>query len=380
MMKLIRLGFPFFFAMLLMATGCVDPYNPPVVRQETNYLVADAYLSTNDGTVTVSLSRTQPLYATETPPAESGAVVTLEDDQGAVYPLQEQRNGRYSTEGVVVSAAKKYRMHIRTSGKEDFFSEFVNIKPSPEIDNVYWLPESDGIFIYVDTHDPSGNSRYYKWSYAETWEYTSSFASIVKILEPGVIVPRPVDEYMYMCWRTVNSTGIFVGSSSKLQEDVIRQHPLIFIPKASVKLARKYSVLVKQQSLTEEAYNYWLQLEQTTERLGGLFDPMPSEITGNFYNATDPSQPVLGFFSGGSIVEKRMFVSFIELPRHLQETTREFCVADSIPMIDVVKHGTGTLLIDSYGMPFPEGYLTSSNSCIDCRTKGGTTVKPLFWK
>lgn len=380
MMKLIRLGFPFSFALLLIAMGCVEPYNPPVVSQDTHYLVVDAYLSTNDGTITVSLSRTQPLYSTEAPPAESGAVVTLEDDQGAVYPLQEQRSGRYSTGGVVPSAARKYRTHIRTSGKEDFFSEFINIKPSPEIDNVYWLPESDGLFIYVDTHDPSGNSRYYKWNYTETWEYTSSFQSIVKLVGQGVVVPRPPEEYMYWCWRTVNSTGIFVGSSAKLQEDVIRQYPLIFIPKASWKLARKYSVLVTQQTLTEEAYNYWLQLEQTTERLGGLFDPMPSQITGNFYNATDPSQPVLGFFSGGAVVEKRMFVSFTELPRHLQEITRESCFADTIKLADIINYGPGTLLIDSYGAPVTEGYLTSGTPCIDCRSRGGTTVRPSFWK
>lgn len=380
MMKLIRLGIPFSFVISLIAMACVDPYNPPVVRQDTHYLVVDAYLNSSDGVATVTLSRTQPLYSTDPPPQESDAVVTLEDDQGATYALQHQGSGQYTTSGLTVSTAKKYRMHIRTSAGEDFFSAFITIKPSPEIDNVYWLPERDGIFIYVDTDDPSGNSRYYKWSYTETWEYTSNFASIIKIVGPGVIVPRPFDEYMYMCWRTVPSTGIFVGTSSKLQDDVIRQFPLIFIPKASAKVARKYSVLVKQQAITEEAYNYWLQLEQTTEKLGGLFDPMPSEITGNFYNASDPSQPVLGFFSGGTVQEKRMFVSFIDLPRHLQVTNPEFCVADSIPIEDIINHGPGTLLIDSYGVPFPAGYLTSSTTCIDCRSKGGTTVKPSFWK
>jgi hypothetical protein len=380
MMKLIRFCCRFSFIILLIAAGCIEPYNPPVVQQDTHYLVADAYLNSDNGVITVILSRTQPLYSTDPPPPELKAVVTLEDEQGTVYAVPEQGKGQYTGNGLSISTSKKYRVHIRTSGKEDFFSQYISVKTSPEVDDVFWLPERDGIFIYVDTHDPSGNSRYYKWTYSETWEYTSTYPSGLKIKEGGEVVTRGSDETIYTCWRTMQSTGIFVGTSSRLQDDVIRQYPLIFLPRGSIKLSRKYSVNVQQKAITEEAYNYWLQLEQTTEKLGGLFDPMPSQITGNFYNATDPTQPALGFFSGGSVREKRMFVSFGDLPNHLQLYPRTDCVMDTIPVNEIVNYGPGTLLISSFGDPFPVGYLTSSNACIDCRSFGGTTVKPLFWK
>jgi hypothetical protein len=379
MMKLIRLCYPFSIIIPLIVAGCVELYNPPVVQQDTHYLVVDGYLNSGEGIINVTLSRTQPLYSTEPPPPELNAMVTLEDEQGSVYPLHEQGKGLYTGSNLTVSTAKKYRMHIRTSDKEDFFSQYINIKPSPVVDSVFWMPESDGIFIYVNTGDPSGNTRYYKWKFTETWEYNSTFGSGLKITDTGVVI-RPPDEYIYTCWRTLQSAGIMVGSSSKLQEDVIRNFPLLFLPKGSVKLSKKYSINVQQQALTEEAYNYWLQLEQTTEKLGGLFDPMPSQISGNFYNSTDPTQPVLGFFSAGDVQEKRMFVSFIDLPNHLQRTPFSDCVMDSILMKDIGDYGPGTLLIDTYGVPTPEGYLTSANSCIDCRYHSGTTVKPLFWK
>jgi hypothetical protein len=108
---------------------------------------------------------------------------------------------------------------------------------------------------------------------------------------------------------------------------------------------------------------------------------MPSEVTGNFYNATHPGEPVLGFFSGGSVREKRIFIGFYDLPDNLQVVpSRMFCEIDSIDIQDIHSYGNATLLIGSFGSPFPIGYTTSTSGCIDCRLQGGTTVKPIFWE
>lgn len=367
------------FALAISITGCVEPYEPSVTKQVTNYLVVDAVINSTDGSASVNLTRTLPLYADEPVPRELNATVNIEDQEGAVYPLSEIGNGIYEQSGLAVDTDKQYRLRIRTADNQEYLSQFIPVKNSPPIDSIFWLPESDGTRIFVNTHDDSGNSRYYKWTYQETWEYSSPFASTLKLVD-GQVITRHPSEYINVCWRSFISNNILVGSSIKLQNDIISHYPLVFIPRQSTRLVRKYSILVRQQTITEEAYEYWLQLQQTTESLGSLFDPMPSQINGNIYNASNPSEPVLGFFSAGSTAEKRIFIEKFELPEHLWYFPRSSCAYDSIPVDELGMHGNHTLLITSYGYPILEGYITSASSCIDCRLQGGTTTKPSFWE
>lgn len=369
----------FLLFMLPIFIGCVEPYEPSVTTQVTNYLVVDAVMNSTDGSASVNLTRTLPLYADEPAPRELNAGITIEDEDGIVHALPEIGNGIYEQNGLFIDEEKQYRLRIRTTDNQEYLSQFIPVKNSPPIDSIFWLPESDGTRIFVNTHDDSGNSRYYKWTYQETWEYSSPFSSSLKLVN-GQVVPRPPSEYINVCWKSLISKNILVGSSIKLQKDMISHYPLVFIPRTSNKLVRKYSILVRQQSITEEAYEYWLQLQQTTESLGSLFDPMPSQINGNLYNASNPSEPVLGFFSAGSTVEKRIFIKKEELPEHLWFFPRSSCSYDTILVNELGLHGNQTLLITSYGYPVIEGYLSSANSCIDCRLQGGTTSKPFFWE
>lgn len=366
------------FALLLIAAACVEPYNAPVISEDKNYLVVDGFLNSTDRTVSVAISRTSPLYSENTPRPELKALVTLEDEEGNSNTLEEKGSGSYTHTNISVDIQKKYRIHIRTVSREEYFSEYVSIKITPAIDSVSWLPAEDGLRFYVDTHDPTGTTRYYKWDITETYEYTAAFASIIKLVN-GQVSTRFESEYIHKCWKTTVGSNILVGTSAKLSEDVISRFQVNYVARGSSKLSRRYSLMVKQQALTEEAYNYWLQLEQTTESLGGLFDPMPTQVTGNFYSATDPTQPVLGFFSGGTIQEKRIFVDFYDLPDHLMIPTRSLCEIDTILVNEIGTYTNATLLIAAYGVPRTLGYLTADPYCIDCRIQGGTLTKPSFW-
>lgn len=366
--------------LMLMITGsCVEPYDPPVENKDVRFLVVDAFLNSGDGSITANLFRTFPVYSTEPAPPETKAIVMLEDDQGFSATLTETGNGAYDLDGLSVNTGKKYRLHIRTADKEEYLSAFVTIKTTPPIDSVFWAAEADGVRVYLNTHDDSKSTRYYKWDYTETYEYTAAYPSNLKLVK-GQVVPRFENEYINRCWRTIPATNIHVGSSVKFQEDIIRHAQLAALKRGSIKLSRKYSGLVRQQAISEEAYNYWSKLEQTTESLGGLFDAMPTQVTGNIHNTTNPDQPALGFFSGGTVEEKRIFISFYDLPDRLQSYPSNFCTYDTIPADQIMYYTDDTLLISSYGSPFTLGYTTSDNICIDCRVQGGTTTKPSFWQ
>ncbi|HEX6892095.1 MAG TPA: DUF4249 domain-containing protein, partial [Chryseolinea sp.] len=261
---------------------------------------------------------------------------------------------------------------------------YVPLTNSPPIDSVVWKPDRDGISVYVNTHDPANQSYYYNWTFEETWEYNSSFFSGYKMVD-GEAVLRYPEDYIYTCWLSEASTKILVSSTDRLTENVVRDFPLTYLAAGSSKLARRYSINVSQRTLTKEEYDFWLQLEKTTESLGGLFDPMPSQVTGNIRSTNNASSPVLGYFGGGSVSMERMFIDFVDMPQYVQSVFRpRFCTEEdvsSIPIQDIPGTPNSVLLIDPV---YVQGvgivaYTTAATNCIDCRYFGGTNKKPDFW-
>ncbi|MFD0999748.1 DUF4249 domain-containing protein [Ohtaekwangia kribbensis] len=363
-------------------TGCVEPYAPPVIESDTNYLVVDGFVNSTDGTATVKLSRAIPLSSTDSPPAETNATIFVEDDKGNRTALLGDQAGNYTGSGIPIDMGSKYRLRVRTFDTKEYLSDYIELKESPPIDDLKFIPGDNSISIVVSTHDDTGDSRYYQWSYDETWEYTAVYVSGL-IWVDGEIIDRPYSEYVHRCWRTTSSKHIIINSSEKLQQDMISEFPVVNISKGSQKLFIKYSMLLKQRVLTREAYDYWEELQKTTESLGGLFDPQPGKVTGNIHNVSDTGEPVLGYFSGGSVQEKRFFIGLLDLPDHLKAfQTVGNCTLDTLLLADVPNYypDFNELIGTANNGPILIGYTYSSKSCADCRTQGGTTTKPAFWQ
>ena len=252
------------------------------------------------------------------------------------------------------------------------------MKQSPVLEDISWSPDDNGITIHVDSRDPSGTTRYYQWLYTETWEYDSDKTSSY-IVRDGRAIFRNPNERINICYTTVKSSKVLISTTSDQSGDFINDYPLVHITRGSKKLSRNYSILVQQRALDESSYNYWLQLQRTTENLGGLFDPLPSQVTGNIHSTEDQTEVVLGYFSGGGVEEKRVYINHYDLPLHLRHVQRRFCPLDSIPVLQVRNMNDGEGLLDAYGVPAVVGYTYAESSCIDCRLEGGVTTKPSFW-
>ena len=291
--------------------------------------------------------------------------------------MTDKGSGVYEGVAIPTDANTKYQLSIQISAGEQYQSELVPVKVSPKIDSVFWLPYSDGIRLYVNTHDPANSTRYYRWETTETYEYHSAYGSGLKIVK-GQIEPRPTSEQINQCWRTIPPTDIQIASSIASTDDMISNFELKYIEKGSIKVSKTYSLLLRQYAVTEQAFDYWRELEQSTENLGSLFDPMPSQITGNISNISNPQNVALGYFSAGTYEEKRIYVNFYDLPKDLR-TYGTICAIDTILAADMQGLSDNSLLIGSYGDPRVIGYLTARPECIDCRLHGGTTTKPSFW-
>lgn len=363
---------------VLTVTGCIDPYPPPVSKGDVGFLVVDGFLNSGSGLASVKLSRALPLEATTPYPTVEHALVQVERDNGSVFSLVESSPGRYEAVRPDLHIGSAYRLLVRTTDGKDFESDFVVLKQSPQLEDVSWTRDGDGITIHVDSRDPSGSTRYYQWVYTETWEYDADRQSGFYVRN-GLAVPRHSSEQIYICYFTVESSKVLISTTSDQSVDFINDYPLVHIPIGSKKLSRHYRIQVQQRALDESSYNYWLQLQRTTESLGGLFDPLPARVTGNIRAKNDPGQTVLGYFSGGGVQEKQLYIDHYDLPLELRTINRKFCGVDSILLAGLRNYLDGDALIGPYGSPLVIGYTVTTPTCMDCRSEGGVLTKPANW-
>jgi Domain of unknown function (DUF4249) len=368
--------------MLTCFIACKDKYNPEIHLPASGFLVVEGFINTGKGPTTISLSRTVGLDSTVIVP-ESGAQVEVQSESGASYALAGQAGGKYIIDQLPIDSGQKYRLHIKTSNGKDYLSDLSAVKISPPIDSVNWKAQPDFLSIYVSTHDDRNLSLYYQWNFEETWQYHSAYTSKLEFNPKDcTIVARPDNDLIYTCWKMNQSTEIFLATTTDLSSDVVYQFPLLNISYySSNRLVSRYSILVKQMVLNKDWYEWKQRLRKNTEQLGSIFDAQPSETGGNIYCTTDASEQVIGFVGCSSISEKRIFIDRTEIPAVYVYSGYELCQVDTVSNAKLplfYYFGSG------YGVP-TEPYqhgsiiLGSSGGCVDCRNKGGKTVKPDFW-
>ncbi|WP_162428842.1 DUF4249 domain-containing protein [Pontibacter pudoricolor] len=371
--------------MMLLVSSCVEPYSPEVLEGPNSYLVVNGFINTN-GPTTVQLLRTQNLQEETIPPAETNAIVQIESEDGEHYRLYEAGNGNYTIDNLNINPASKYRLFIRTANGKEYTSEYVEVKHTPAIDDVSWEPVDNEVQLYVSTHDPNNKTRYYRWEFEHTWHYRAAWSTSLKYVNGRIEQRDRNDPDIYNCWTSDKSTTIELGTSIRLSQDVISKYKLLAIPYNSEKIGVKYSILVKQYALTREAYAYWETLKKNTENIGTLFDPLPSQLTGNIKSLTDPNEPVIGYVTASTMQEKRIFIDVNELPREWRTFTPRCTIdtmwlANSTPR-DYFEGGYVMPVYEVYppnGAMSPIGYSYATAGCVDCRTRG-TNVKPAFWE
>ncbi|MCC9167131.1 DUF4249 domain-containing protein [Pontibacter harenae] len=372
--------------LLMLLVSCVEPYTPDVLDAPNNFLVVNGFININ-GPSTIQLLRTQNIYDESQPLAESGAMVKIEEEQGPAYTLEEQAGGYYVLHNLDLNILKKYRLYIRTSNGKEYVSDFIDVKPTPAIDAITWKPVDDAVQLYVSTHDDENNTWYYRWEYEDTWEFTAAYYSYLRKVGDEIVYRDLKYDNIYKCWKTEKSTTIELGSSVMLSQDVISNYKLLTIPATSEKVGLQYSILVKQFALTREAYQYWEILKKNTESIGTLFDPLPSQLTGNIRCVTDPDEPVVGYMSASSMQQKRITIKANELPDDWRLFYPRCAPLDTIPVdkaIDFLGETGGYLPVgevfpENSPTQFPIGYTYSNRSCVDCTVRG-TNVKPGFWE
>ena len=360
-------------------SGCKEAYQPPAIKDNKHYLVVEGVINAApDSKTTINLSRTRN-FADTFPVPELNAQVQIEAKTGNVFTLQGQGDGKYSVDHLTINPADTYRLRILTSDGNDYASDFVPVKQTPLIDSISWKQDND-VTLYVNTHDPQNNTWYYRWEYEETWSYKAPLETLLGV-SGGMMFYTDSTNQITECWRNAHSTDIILGTSIKLSQDKIDHNPLTTIVHDDERLWVRYSILVRQYGLTEDAYNYWQILKKNTQQLGTLFDPQPSHLVSNIHNNTHPDEPVIGYLSTCIVQEKRIFVAHRDISNWLSGITRNDC-----QLITTVQNPFNYLIYDYSDPSYGPYYFTSGGGlilaktfCLDCREYGGTNQRPAFW-
>lgn len=355
---------------LLFLAACKDEYFPAINELDKDIMVVEGYIDGAEETV-ITLTRVTGMG--QEPTAEkfvTGASVQVEDDKGNLYPLMYTSKGAY-TGRYHFNTGLKYRVRIKTQNQKEYASGLVTYKVSPPIDSITYRLEPAGARFLVSTHDNTRQSKYYRWTYSETWQfhsyYSTDFQYDEQKKEVGVL-----KESIYDCWQSNLSREILLNNSANLREDVMKETPLALVVNGSEKLSLKYSIQVKQYVMDSIGYEFFRLLKRNTEETGSIFDPQPGNLKGNVVNVKDPLEMVVGYIGAGSSAIKREFFS---IPwNHPQDCLNLVLVPD---IKDSLAYYFSTQGFWPVSMEVA-GWSAAYDRCVDCRTRG-TNIKPAFW-
>jgi hypothetical protein len=193
---------------------------------------------------------------------------------------------------------------------------------------------------------------------------------------------------------------VITGSIISGINERISGKPLTFIaPELSNRLQIRYSILVKQYSVSLREYNYWNNLKKMSETQGDIFGSQPFAVLSNVKNINNPEEQVLGYFQVSSAEQKRMYINFMDLVPlnipiyhygciRIEMSPSRFPKASAYalpPTFDEIYEmyiNTGWAFVmpvyktSNIGLDY---LVFSSKTCANCELTG-TSNKPDFWK
>jgi hypothetical protein len=365
-----------FFVVLLSLAGCKDKFDIPLRETDKSLLVVEGTLRVGQDATVITLSKTVNVNEAVKFKPVLRAHLTVEDKNWGSVVLNETGNGTYSFFNLGLVPGNEYRLRIRTTDNKEYLSGYVVAKTTPAIDSISWKKENGDLFIYANTHDNTNNTKYYKWDFDETWEINSFYAASYQYVGGSTVIYSPL--YHYRCWKYDKSTVINVGSSAHLSSDIISEFPLLKINAGSEKISVRYSILVRQESLTKKAYEYLLLMKKNTESVGSIFDPLPSDLKGNIQCTSNPEEGVIGYLTASSLTQKRIFITRSDADwRFSQDCLDIQYILNNPDSIRILMPGYRP--IDLITKNFKEYYMSAVPRCVDCVTRGGNLAMPSYW-
>ena len=257
--------------MLLFLVACEDVVQIDVPETDPR-LVIEGWVYDNQDTQTIVLRNSIAYFTAGTLPPETEAQVMVTTASGERFTFVERKAGVYQA-SFRGSVGESYTLNIETLAGQQYVSAPQEMLPVPPLDSVYAI-RGDSTEEGADYHpawdytDPAGVENYYRWRF-----YINDSLQN-KIEESLVVSDEFIDGKTIIGAEFLNPLSLSTGDT----------------------------LTIEQLSLTREAYNFLIQVEQLAGNTGGLFDTQPDPVRANVTNVNQAQDYVLGYFGVSSAV------------------------------------------------------------------------------
>lgn len=379
----------------LLASSCVEPFEFESEIFDTA-VVVEGTITNEEKNQEILLSTTYKLEEEGPLPLENSEV-RVTDDTGRIYAFEEGTPGKYiSVNQFKAEEGRSYQLEFSTPGGRNYSSDPVQFSGTTIIEDVYAqrgtnIEGNIGIEIRVNGRGNSGNSGYYRYEYEETYKIVSPFFKTQDLVldANGNVAKVPKTKEEYTCFKTDASQNIVISNTNTLNEDNVQGELLRFIRSDNPIFAHRYSILVKQYSISREAYSFYQTLKDLSESESLFSQIQPGYLPGNLYSLNNPDENVLGFFSVSSVTQKRVYFNyrdFYDVNEGPRPSFTPYCPRDR-----PFNFSTLVMWINSNNYSFfedllpgpptnsPSRYVFVAAKCVDC-TLVGSNVIPEFWE
>ena len=177
------------FPVSMLLAGCEKIIDVDLNEADTT-IVIEGNLSFNDRTVKVLLSETGSYFTPGETQKVSGAIVSLEDDKGNLFTVDEKEEGLYINNKINVRPDTRYKLSVTHNGTEYSASSFLN--PPVYIDSTGYEKYNSSFFyeegyrIKVFFKDPPGIENYYRINLFKNGELLSAGNDLIVFDDSGI--------------------------------------------------------------------------------------------------------------------------------------------------------------------------------------------------
>lgn len=369
--------------LLLACSSCIEPYEP-VINETQEVMVIDGMVGDQPAYYEVSVSTSSPYNNPGFQPVD-GCVVTLEDGEGNIRFYDMAGNGKYKAwlEPPFLEVGKVYALEVTTANGTVYRSEYDTLLACPPIDSLYYFQQTsggtdpddvwNGIQFYNDVRGGVEGTRNYRWRATATWEYRVPYTAQY-LRYHNLNTPNTIDS-VHACYLTETIETVYAASTQLLTENNIFQNKLHYVSDQSVRLTERYSLLLEQHSLTDQAFTYWEKIAAQSASGASLYETQPSSGQGNVYRVNS-GEKVLGCFYATQIQEERIFVGKHDLDFAAHSYT---CRLDTLLDNSEFRYDKLYYLLSlnplGPGPPWEHG----PDKCFNCTLHGGVNEVPDFW-
>ncbi|MEO1010163.1 MAG: DUF4249 domain-containing protein [Bacteroidota bacterium] len=304
------------FWIFLILEGCTEPFSPEIPASE-GLLVVDATITNELKNHQIFLSRST--QGEPEPLAESNAMVRIVDDNQQQFTFMEISPGTY--ESSIMFAAepnRSYRLLITTSSGREYASTPLLLPQVTEIEDIYIERTTsqsglNGVGIFVNSFDSTGNSIYYKYEYEETYRVIAPrwFPQELVITSENPLIVEEVGRVgQRVCYATQKSNNLILTNTSGVGEDRISDFNVRFLSNNNYIISHRYSILVKQFVLSRQVFEFYEKLQDFSGSESLFSESQPGFIVGNIAPQDGGNDQVVGIFDVSSVSEKRVFFNY----------------------------------------------------------------------